>query len=206
MLDKQSKNKKLTASFYLWFLMQNKLTAYKCATRGDKWLKDTMKEINFSTLFIYFVLCKLIYTKLAWRTARVWLSFMDHLARKHRPSIYTVSYLLQLSVFSRSTKPFIASAFPHENPLALIKTCIDVWRPQHDSWSSPGELESWTDLTSSEERGRENEKARGTYNVIFQKGVWFHPAGIWKGEGESSRDPLYKLSTVWKNINEERLF
>lgn len=116
---------------------------------------------------------------------------MRHLPRMHHPSIFTVSYLFQLSVFSLLAKPFIASVFSHENPLALIKTCIDVWRPRNDGWSSPGELESWTDLTSSEERGRVNERERETYNVIFQKGVWFHPAGIWKGERERAPGILY---------------
>lgn len=109
--------------------------------------------------------------------------------------------LQQLSAFSSLAKPFIASALSHENPLASIKTCINFWRPQNDGWSSPGELESLTDLTSSEERGRGNERETETYNIIFQKGVWFHPAGIWKGVRERAPGILYVNFPLYEKIS-----
>lgn len=69
-------------------------------------------------------------------------------------------------------------------------------------------LESWKAgrIWQAQRKEREEEREReGDLECNFQKGVWFHPAGIWKGERKAgSRDkaplcinfPLYeKLST-----------
>lgn len=136
-------------------------------------VSDEMTENNssFSSHFIRFVPLKgnlgvhstVFSPSLSWRT-----SFIRHLLRTHHPSVYTLSYLFQPPVFSLLATLFIASAFSHETPssplpFALIKTCVDVWRPRDDGWSSPGELESWTEPTSSGgKKGGEREwKSRG---------------------------------------------
>lgn len=106
--------------------------------RGNTWFEDMMEEMNPSfPLQSYSWMCALNYFLnllspflAMWLgeqgCQRVWLSFMRHLLRMRHPSLCTVSYLIQLPVFSLLAKPFIATAFSHENPLALIKTCADV--------------------------------------------------------------------------------
>lgn len=122
-------------------------------------VSDEMTENNssFSLHFIRFVPLKgnlgvhstVFSPSLSWRT-----SFHSSSA-KNASSIrlHTLLPVPASCIFSLGNSLYCLSLLPWKPPpplpFALIKTCVDVWRPRDDGWSSPGELESWTEPTSS---------------------------------------------------------